>query len=185
MEKKETEKSEEPVEANKEEKEKKESEEELKLKELEDKFLRLYAEFENFRKRTAKEQEGIAERAKASLLLKLLPVLDELELATVHTKDKGEKSNEKVGIEMIYKNMMKILTQEGLSEMDTLGKQFDPYYHEAVREADGEEGKVVEVIQKGYMFKGVVLRHAKVVVGKKKEEKRKEEKENKDDKVGG
>jgi len=174
---KEAEKGEETREAKKEggetkkaeEKEKK-VEEELKLKELEDKFLRLYAEFENFRKRTAREQEGVAQRVKASLLLKLLPVLDELELAVAHTKDKGERSNEKIGIEMIYKNMMKILTQEGLSEMDVLGKQFDPYYHEAVREGDGEEGKVVEVIQKGYMFNGEVLRHAKVVIGKKRGE---------------
>ncbi len=102
-------------------------------------------------------------------------LLDEVEIAAKHTKDDG--------VRMVYKNMMKTLAREGLEEMDSLGKPFDPYYHDAVKQGDGEEGKVVEIVQKGYLFKGKVLRHAKVIVGNgnhvhaKKEEKKEEKKE--------
>ena len=109
----------------------------------------------------------LAGNANAELLSKLLPVVDELELAVEHSDDKGVK--------MVYMNLMSTLGKQGLEEMDSLGKQFDPYYHDALKQEDGEEGKVLEIVQKGYLFKGNVLRHAKVVVGKgnanKKEEK--------------
>lgn len=127
------------------------------MSELEDRLLRLQAEFENFRKRNAKEQDGLAEKANAGLLLKLLPVVDELELAVNHSKDDGVK--------MVYMNLMSTLGKQGLEEMDSLGKQFDPYYHDALKQEEGEEGKILEIVQKGYLFKGKVLRHAKVVVG--------------------
>jgi len=83
-----------------------------KLRELEDKLLRLHAEFENFRKRNAKEQEMLAGNANAALLLKLLPVVDEMEIAVAHAK-RGGKHGE--GVEMVYKNMMKVLAHEGHS----------------------------------------------------------------------
>ena len=138
-----------------------------KMEELEDKLLRLQAEFENFRKRNEKEQEMLAGNANAELLSKLLPVVDELELAVEHSDDKGVK--------MVYTNLMSTLGKQGVEEMDSLGKQFDPYYHDALKQEDGDEGKILEIVQKGYLFKGNVLRHAKVVVGKgnadKKEEK--------------
>jgi len=139
------------------EEEKKIESEDSKMKELEDKLLRLHAEFENFRKRNAKEQDGLAERANAELLSKLLPVVDEMEIAVKHTDDKGVK--------MVYMNLMSTLGKQGLEEMDSLGKQFDPYYHDALKQEDGEEGKILEIVQKGYLFKGKVLRHAKVIVG--------------------
>ncbi len=131
--------------------------EEDKVKELEDRLLRLQAEFDNFRKRNAKEQEMLADSSNAELLSKLLPVVDELELAVNHSKDDGVK--------MVYMNLMSTLGKQGLEEMDTLGKSFDPYYHDALKQEDGEEGKVLEIVQKGYLFKGKVLRHAKVIVG--------------------
>jgi len=131
--------------------------EDSKMKELEDRLLRLQAEFENFRKRNAKEQDGLADRANAELLSKLLPVVDEMEIAVKHTKDDGVK--------MVYMNLMSTLGKQGLEEMDTLGKAFDPYYHDALKQEEGEEGKVLEIVQKGYLFKGKVLRHAKVIVG--------------------
>jgi len=137
--------------------EKKVEGEDSKMKELEDKLLRLHAEFENFRKRNAKEQDGLAEKANAELLSKLLPVVDEMEIAVKHTDDKGVK--------MVYMNLMSTLGKQGLEEMDSLGKQFDPYYHDALKQEDGEEGKILEIVQKGYLFKGKVLRHAKVIVG--------------------
>ena len=133
-----------------------------KMKELEDRLLRLQAEFENFRKRNAKEQDGLADRANAELLSKLLPVVDEMEIAVKHTKDDGVK--------MVYMNLMSTLGKQGLEEMDTLGKSFDPYYHDALKQEDGDEGKILEIVQKGYLFKGKVLRHAKVIVGNGKGE---------------
>jgi len=131
--------------------------EDSKMKEVEDRLLRLQAEFENFRKRNAKEQEMLAESSNAELLSKLLPVVDEMEIAVKHTKDDGVK--------MVYMNLMSTLGKQGLEEMDTLGKSFDPYYHDALKQDDGDEGKVLEIVQKGYLFKGKVLRHAKVIVG--------------------
>jgi molecular chaperone GrpE len=135
----------------------KEKEKSDKMEELEDRLLRLQAEFENFRKRNAKEQEMLAENSNAELLSKLLPVVDELGLAVEHSKDDGVK--------MVYMNLMSTLGKQGLEEMDSLGKQFDPYYHDALKQEVGEEGKILEIVQKGYLFKGKVLRHAKVVVG--------------------
>ena len=128
-----------------------------KMKEVEDRLLRLQAEFENFRKRNAKEQEMLADSSNAELLSKLLPVVDELELAVNHSKDDGVK--------MVYMNLMSTLGKQGLEEMDSLGKQFDPYYHDALKQENGDEGKILEIVQKGYLFKGKVLRHAKVIVG--------------------
>jgi len=136
--------------------------EDSKMKELEDRLLRLQAEFDNFRKRNAKEQDGLADRANAELLSKLLPVVDEMEIAVKHTKDDGVK--------MVYMNLMSTLGKQGLEEMDSLGKAFDPYYHDALKQEDGEEGKILEIVQKGYLFKGKVLRHAKVIVGNGKGE---------------
>ena len=137
--------------------EKKVEKEDSKINELEDRLLRLQAEFDNFRKRNAKEQEMLAGNANAELLSRLLPVVDELELAVNHSKDDGVK--------MVYMNLMSTLGKQGLEEMDSLGKQFDPYYHDALKQEDGDEGKILEIVQKGYLFKGNVLRHAKVIVG--------------------
>ena len=144
-----------------------------KMKELEDRLLRLQAEFENFRKRNAKEQDGLADRANAELLSKLLPVVDEMEVAVKHTKDDGVK--------MVYMNLMSTLGKQGLEEMDTLGKSFDPYYHDALKQEDGDEGKILEIIQKGYLFKGKVLRHAKVIVGNGKGERNETNDQSKND----
>lgn len=147
------------------------------MKELEARLLRLQAEFENFRKRNAKEQDGLADRANAELLSKLLPVVDEMKLAVEHSKDDGVK--------MVYMNLMSTLGKQGLEEMDSLGKQFDPYYHDALKQENGEEGKILEIVQKGYLFKGKVLRHAKVIVGNGNKEShdnaKKESKEEKGD----
>jgi len=137
--------------------EKKVENEDSKIKEVEDRLLRLQAEFENFRKRNSKEQEMLADNSNAELLSKLLPVVDELELAVEHSKDDGVK--------MVYMNLLSTLGKQGLEEMDTLGKAFDPYYHDALKQEDGDEGKILEIVQKGYLFKGKVLRHAKVIVG--------------------
>jgi len=136
-----------------------------RLKELEDRMVRLQAEFENFKKRSAKENDQLRESANADLLLKLLPIMDEFELAIGHI-DQVKHKEFRHGIEMIYSKLRDLVNKEGAVEMDSLGKSFDPYKHDAIRQVEGEEGKIVEVIQKGYLFKDKVLRHAKVVVGK-------------------
>jgi molecular chaperone GrpE len=97
------------------------------------------------------------------MLASLLPIVDEFGIAVSHeTKDAEFKQ----GMEMIYSKLLGLFKEKGVEEMKAIGKDFDPYMHEAVRQAEGEEGKVLEVVQKGYMFKGKVLRQAKGLVGK-------------------
>jgi molecular chaperone GrpE len=145
-----------------------------RMKELEDRILRLQAEFENYKKRAAKENAMMRENAGADVLLKLLPVVDDFDMAMAHMDEhKGSSAKEFVrGMELIYAKLMDTLKREGVEEMKALGERFDPYRHDALRQGEGDEGKVVEVVQKGYMLKGKVLRHAKVVVGKGKEAKK-------------
>ncbi|MBD3210195.1 nucleotide exchange factor GrpE [Candidatus Micrarchaeota archaeon] len=139
-----------------------------KVKELEDKLLRLAAEFDNYKKRAARENDILRAKAAGDTLRKILPIVDDFEIAISHmdvTKD-GEFKH---GIELIYAKLLDFLKREGVEEMKALGEKFDPYRHDAIRYEKGEEGKIREVIQKGYLFRGDVLRHAKVVVGKEEE----------------
>lgn len=150
-------------------------------KELEERLMRLQAEFENYKKRAAKENERVREYAAADMILKLLPVVDEFGIAMAHAKQEGHahgtrpehgtRDEFRRGMELIYAKLADMLKKEGLEEMKALHESFDPYKHDAVRQGEGDEGKVVEVVRKGYMLNGKVLRHAKVVVGKGKERK--------------
>jgi len=135
-------------------------------KELEERVLRLQAEFENYKKRVAKESEHLRQYATADILLKLLPIVDEFDIAMAHV-DKSPHEEFKRGMELIYVKLLDTLKKEGVEEMKSLGERFDPYRHDAIRQGDGEDGKIVEVVQKGYSLRDKVLRHAKVVVGKK------------------
>lgn len=130
--------------------------------------MRLQAEFENYKKRAARENEAVREAASADVLLRLLPVVDDFDIAVAHM-DKAAHKDFRQGMELIHVKLRDTLRREGLEEMKALGERFDPYRHDAVRQCDGDEGKVAEVIQKGYMLRGKVLRHAKVAVGKGKE----------------
>jgi molecular chaperone GrpE len=143
------------------------------VKELEERLVRLQADFENYKKRTAKENEALRENANADILLKLLPVVDDFDMAMAHLDEhKGASSAEFVrGMELIYAKLKDTLKRDGVEEMRALGEKFDPYRHDAVRQGEGDEGKITEVVQKGYTLRGKVLRHAKVVVGKGKEAK--------------
>jgi len=150
---------------------------------LENQLKRVQAEFENYRKRTDREREMLLSAGSALMVEKLLPILDEMEVAVNAIHHEASTKEIKAGLEMIHKKFRTLLEKEGLSEMESLGKAFDPYRHEAVRRVEGEEDdKVVEVLKKGYLFKGGILRHAMVVVSKKKDEMEqgKEEGENKD-----
>jgi molecular chaperone GrpE len=137
-----------------------------KVKELEERLLRLQADFDNYRKRAARENEAIRESSSADMLLKFLPIFDEFDIAMTHV-DKADHKEFKQGIELIFSKMLDFLKKEGVEPMKALGEGFDPYKHDAIRQGEGADGKVIEVVQKGYLYNGKVLRHAKIVVGKK------------------
>jgi len=134
-----------------------------KLKELNDKYTRLYAEYDNYRKRSAKEKVDMIKFAGEETILSFLPIVDDMERALAHHKE-GEF---KEGLELIYQKMVKILTAKGIQPMGAKGEAFDPELHEAITNmpAEGMKGKIVEVVEKGYTLNGKVIRHAKVVVG--------------------
>jgi molecular chaperone GrpE len=140
-----------------------------KYLELNDKYMRLYAEFENYRKRVAKEKEEIQKFGTESLLYDLLTVIDTLELALGHANDDDSSISLKQGIEMTLKEFNKVLGKAGLEQIDALGKRFDPVYHEAmshVERDDVVEGTVIEEFRKGYTFHDKLLRPALVSVSK-------------------
>ncbi len=150
---------------------------EAKVKELEDRLMRLQADFENYKKRAARENEIVRENASADVMLRLLPVVDEFEIAIRHM-DKSSGKEFKQGMELIYSKLLDLLRKENVEPMKSLDESFDPYKHDAIRtveSGDEKNGKIVEEIQKGYHYKGKVLRHAKVVVGKTKEMKKNQE----------
>lgn len=136
-----------------------------RAKELQERLLRLQAEFENYKKRDAREKDMLRENASAEMILKMLPIVDEFEIAISHM-DKASAKEFRHGMELIYAKLRDMLKKEGVEEMKALGESFDPYRHEALRAGEGEEGRITEVIIKGYLFRNKVLRHAKVVVGK-------------------
>jgi molecular chaperone GrpE len=147
--------------------------EEEKPKQEEDykeKMLRLAAEFDNYKKRVRNDVENAKGMGKAEMLKKLLPVLDEFELAIMSANENADKNLVK-GIEMVYSNFMDTLKKEGLSEMKVNGI-FDPYKHEIImtkEESKKKPGTILEVIKKGYMFGDIVLRPASVIIAKEKE----------------
>jgi molecular chaperone GrpE len=138
-------------------------------KELLDKYLRLAAEFDNFRKRSAREYARIIETAEDGLILELLQVVDDLDRARGHDAD--DLDSFKQGTEMIYNKFDEILKKRGLREIKAVGEVFDPTYHEAVMQLeveDKDDGIIIEEVQKGYFLNSKVLRPAKVVVAKRK-----------------
>ena len=138
---------------------------EVRYAELYDKYLRLAAEYENFRKRTEKEKGELAAYATAKTVEKLLPTLDNLERAAANKT--GDIKTYAEGVELVLRGMKDSLSSIGVSEIDSLNRPFDPELHNAVSTADasgGDENTVVEVYQKGYTLNGKVIRHAMVKV---------------------
>lgn len=143
---------------------------EEKNKDIHDRFLRLYSEFDNYRKRTSKEKLELFKNASSDLIAELLPILDDFERALQSiNEDKNSTETLSEGVSLIYNKLKSILKSKGLEEIDALGKEFDTDYHEAITQIPVEEpelkGKVVDVVEKGYMLNDKVLRYAKVVVG--------------------
>jgi molecular chaperone GrpE len=130
---------------------------------------RLAADFDNFRKRSAREQEAMSVRAGERIVKELLPVLDDLERA-LEAAAKHEEAQLEEGVELVHRELAQLLEREGLVEIETEGA-FDPHSHEALlsQPSDAQEGTVIEVVQKGYRLGDRVLRPARVVVAAAKE----------------
>lgn len=139
------------------------------VEELKDKYLRQVAEFDNFRRRTAKERIELIQTASKDVVTDLLDVLDDCERAE-KTMDKAENLGQvKEGIQLVFNKLRQTLTSKGLRPMDAKGQEFDADLHEAITEIEaGDEwqGKVVDEIIKGYYLHDKIIRYAKVVVGK-------------------
>ncbi|MCF8224454.1 MAG: nucleotide exchange factor GrpE [Bacteroidales bacterium] len=146
-----------------------EDELEEKLADLQDKYLRLSAEYDNYRKRTLKEKIDMQEAVKEDVFVKILPVIDDLERALESIESAKEIEAVKQGMDLIYIKFTNFLNQQGVKEIDALGKELNTDQHEAVTkisvESKKKKGKVVDVIEKGYMLKERVIRFAKVVIG--------------------
>jgi molecular chaperone GrpE len=142
---------------------------ETKVAELQDKYLRLSAEFDNYRKRTLKEKADLLKMAGEESLTRILPVMDDFERAIGSMDSAKEIEPVKEGIKLIYNKFKDILSQQGLKEIESGNKEFNTDLHEAITKvpAPGEElkGKVLEVVQKGYYLNDKVIRFAKVIVG--------------------
>ena len=139
--------------------------EEQTKKDLND-YMRLQADFDNFRRRTRENDAKAADIYKAETLKSFLPVLDNFELALAHMKDESGEAYIQ-GFELLQKQLVKIMTDYGISEIEAAGQKFDPHFHEAVmmvESNDKEDETVLAVFQKGYMYKDTVLRPAKVQV---------------------
>ena len=137
---------------------------EEKFTELNDKHLRLFAEFENFKKRTAKERMDLYKTAGESVLTALLPVLDDFERSI-----KANQKQEDEGVVLIYNKLKSILETKGLKAMeDPIGQELNTDYHEAITNlpapSDDMKGKIIDVVEKGYFLNEKVIRYAKVVV---------------------
>ena len=139
-----------------------------KYDELNDKYLRLFSEFDNYRKRTAKEKIELSKTASESIMVDLLPILDDFERALQTMENKDTDANYE-GVMLIYNKFKRVLEQKGLEEINAQGAVFDTDEHEALTNVpvadETQKGKVLDVIQKGYKLNGKVIRYARVVVG--------------------
>ncbi len=140
-----------------------------KFLELNERFLRLHADFDNFRKRSRKEHLETIENANAQLLRDLLPVLDDFERAIANNESADNIDSVKEGFNLIHAKMSALLTSKGLKPMTAKGEKFDSDLHEAIANipapSDEEKGKVIEDIRKGYYLNEKVIRFAQVLVG--------------------
>ena len=140
-----------------------------KIAEINDKYLRLYSEFDNFRKRTMKEKAELFKTAGEDVIISIISIVDDFERALKATEDTEENRAHREGIELIYSRFKKILEQKNVKEIEAVGTEFDTDLHEAITKIpapkDDMKGKVIDVIEKGYKMNDKVIRFAKVVVG--------------------
>ncbi len=149
------------------------------VKEINDKYLRTYADFENYRKRMQRDLAEFRKYANEQLALELLSVVDHLGLALKHAAETGEQNEGlRQGVELVYKQFLDVLEKFGIKPFKAEGEPFDPAKHDAVLQVtrpDLPDNTVAQVLQDGYMYYEKVLRHAKVSVSKKPSEKSEQE----------
>jgi len=137
-------------------------------------WQRCQADFDNYKKRSEQEKGEVIEFANSALISNLLPIMNDLERAFASVPAELDESNWTEGIKLIYNKFKATLEAQGLAEIKAEGEPFDPHLHEAVMQKEGEEGMVVEETQKGYKFRGKVIRPSLVIVGKGEEKGRTE-----------
>ena len=138
------------------------------IEDQKDKYLRLSAEFDNYRKRTIKEKAELIKNGGEKAIAAILPILDDLERALANMQQADDVKAMYEGIDLIYQKFLKNLNQEGLEKMNPVGEAFDTDFHEAVAlipaQEEEQKGKVLDCVQTGYKLNDKVIRHAKVVV---------------------
>jgi molecular chaperone GrpE len=137
-----------------------------------DRYVRLTADFDNFKKRAAREKQEAIKFANESLLEKLVPVIDNFDMALMAANNAqgGSTDSLKTGVNMIFSQLKSVMTEAGLEEIDAAGKKFDPNWHEAVSQQESKEvkeGDVLQQLRKGYKLRDRLIRPATVVVAKK------------------
>ncbi|MCF0053350.1 nucleotide exchange factor GrpE [Dyadobacter sp. LJ53] len=141
----------------------------IELAEMKDKYIRLYADFENFRRRTAKEKLEMISGASADMVKVILPIVDDFERAKVSFESTTEIDALKEGVDLIYTKLFKTLETKGLKPMVSKGETFDAELHESIAQfpapSEDLKGKVIDEIEKGYFLNDKVIRYAKVIVG--------------------
>lgn len=148
-------------------KEKKKDERDEKIDALTDQYKRLMAEFDNYRKRTEKEKAAMYDMGVSKTIEKLLPVVDNFERGLASVPEGDRETPTYTGMDMIYKQTVKMLTDMGVEPIDAVGKEFDPNLHNAVMQVENDElesGTVAQELQKGYTYKGTVIRFSMVSV---------------------
>lgn len=147
------------------------AEEQLKLDNaaLNDKYLRLFAEFDNFKRRSQKERVELLQTAGKDVIISMLPVLDDFDRANKATENAADINAIREGIQLVHSKLKSILSQKGLKEMESINTPFDTDNHEAITKVpaptDDLKGKVIDELEKGYTLNDKVIRFAKVVVG--------------------
>ena len=145
------------------------SDQEKKIDELHDKYIRLSAEFDNYRRRTLREKSELLKTAGEDLLVKLLPVMDDFERAIGSLEESEDVEAVKAGLHLIYSKFKEFLKQQGVQEMNSKDKEFDTDRHEAISKIPSPDadlkGKIVDVLEKGYFLNDKVIRYAKVIIG--------------------
>lgn len=140
---------------------------EAQVKEWHDKFLRKAAEFENYKRRTENDQLNLINYAAESFIAKLLPVIDDFERSLQHIDDDNNADAVKEGIKLVYEKLLKVLDEQGVKKMKVKGEPFNVDYHDALMQRKDDSvppHTVLEEIEKGYLYRDKVIRHAKVIV---------------------
>ena len=153
---------------------------ESKVNELQDKLLRKAAEFENYKRRTENDQLNLLSFAAESFITKILPVIDDFERSLDHISDADSAEAIKEGIMLVYDKLIKILEEQGIKKIDSVGKPFNVDYHDAMMQVKDDTvpaHTVLEEVEKGYLYKNKVIRHAKVIVSEDVGEKNNQQKE--------